>query len=115
MSAQRIKVTIVDATGAVRETKTFKNPLKPANEILERLQASGYAGDLQDSAGDSLSGADPLNANHDYHLQLPSFGKCSVTRKPLNNYSFYSLQSQVKEEPLYCQLQARSWLNRTFS
>ena len=75
MASQRIKVTIVDVKGDVRDAKTFKNPPKTANEILERLRASGYTGDLQDSAGDSLSGADLLEANQGYKLQLPSFGE----------------------------------------
>ena len=108
MSSQRITVTIVDAKGAVRETKTFKKPPKPANELLERLQASGHAGDLQDSAGDSFSGADPFDASQDYRLQLPFFGKCSANQHPPKNKSFCLLQSQVMEEPLCCQLQARS-------
>ena len=76
MSSQRITVTIVDAKGATRDVKTFKNPPKAASEILERLYASGYTGDLQDSAGDSLSGADPLGASQDYRLLLPFLGKC---------------------------------------
>ena len=78
MSSQRITLTIVDAIGPIRDAKTFKNAPKAASEILERLHASGYTGDLQDSAGGSLSGADPLAPNQDYRLQLPSFGKCSA-------------------------------------
>lgn len=78
MASQRIKVTIVDVKGVVQDAKTFKNPPKTANEILERLQASGYTGDLRDSAGDSLSGVDLLGASQEYKLQLPSFGRCSL-------------------------------------
>ena len=48
------------ADGTCRDNKTYKNPPKTAKGILERLQASGYVGDLQDSTGDSLSGDDLL-------------------------------------------------------
>ncbi len=62
MTAPLIKVKVVQADGTCRGSQTYINPPKTAREILERLQASGFVGRLQDSTGAySLCGSDPLD------------------------------------------------------
>ena len=74
MNLPRIKVKVVGANGTCRDNKTYRNPPKTVNEILERLQASGYVGDLQESTGDSLSGDDLLGDDQEYTLKLAPEG-----------------------------------------
>jgi len=56
-----INVKIVEADGTFRDERKYRNPPKPAKEILEHLQAGGRVGELLDSEGCSLSGSDPLD------------------------------------------------------
>lgn len=74
MDLPRIKVKVVGADGTCRDNKTYNNPPKTAKGVLERLQASGYVGDLQDSTGDSLSGDDLLGDDQEYILKLAPEG-----------------------------------------
>jgi len=74
MNRSRIKVKVVGADVTCRDNKTYINPPKTAKEILERLQASGYVGDLQSYAGASLSGDDLLDDKQEYTLELAPEG-----------------------------------------
>jgi len=74
MNNPRNKVKVVKADGTCRGDKTYINPPKAASDILERLQASGFVGDLQVSLEDSLSGLDPLDDSQQYTLKLASLG-----------------------------------------
>lgn len=70
MTIPRIKVKVVEADGTCRGDKTYINPPKTARDILERLQARGFVGDLQDSTGVSLICSDPLDDSQQYTLKL---------------------------------------------
>ncbi len=75
MTAPLIKVKVVQADGTCRGSQTYINPPKTAREILERLQASGFVGRLQDSTGAySLCGSDPLDDSQQYTLELVPSG-----------------------------------------
>ncbi|KAL0055836.1 hypothetical protein WJX82_004884 [Trebouxia sp. C0006] len=74
MNRSRIIVKVVGADVTCRDNKTYINPPKTAKEILERLQASGYVGDLQSYAGASLSGDDLLDDKQEYTLELAPEG-----------------------------------------
>ena len=74
MNHSRIKVKVVGTDGSCRDNKTYKNSPKTANDILERLQASGFVGDLQENTGDSLSGDDLLDDTQEYTLKLAPEG-----------------------------------------
>ena len=74
MNHSRIKVKVVGTDGSCRDNKTYKNFPKTANDILERLQASVFVGDLQENTGDSLSGDDLLDDTQEYTLKLAPEG-----------------------------------------
>ncbi len=65
-----IKVKVVQADGTCRNSQTFINPPKRASEILERLQAGGFVGDLQDTTGFSFTCSDLLDDSQQYTLTL---------------------------------------------
>ncbi len=74
MHHSRINVRVVGTDGTCRDNKTYIKPPKTAKEILERLQASGHVGDLQNCTGASLSGDDLLDDKQDYTLELAPEG-----------------------------------------
>ncbi len=74
MNHPRLKVKVVGADGTCQDNKTYKNPPKTANEILEHLRACGYVGDLQETTGDSLTGGDSLDDKQEYTLKLAPKG-----------------------------------------
>ncbi len=78
MNHSRINVRVVGTDGTCRDNKIYINPPKTAKEILERLQASGYVGDLQSYTGAnhhcSLSGDDLLDDKQEYTLELAPEG-----------------------------------------
>ncbi len=74
MTIPCIKVKVVEADGTCRDDNTFINPPKRAREILERLQAGGFVGDLQDSTGVSLIYSDLLDDGQQYTLKLAPSG-----------------------------------------
>ena len=69
-----IKVKVIQADGTHRDSQSFKSPPKTAREILERLQASGFVGKLQDAAGVSLTCSDLLGDSQQYTLKLAPSG-----------------------------------------
>ncbi len=74
MNHPRLKVKVVGADGTCQDNKTYKNPSKTANEILEHLRACGYVGDLQETTGNSLTGGDSLDDKQEYTLKLAPKG-----------------------------------------
>ena len=52
MNLSRIKVKVVEVDDTCRDNKTYENPPRTTNNIVERLQASGSVGDLQESTRD---------------------------------------------------------------
>lgn len=68
----RILVHVLDAEQKLVDTRPFINPPKAASTILERLRASGFSGDLQDSEGNSLSSTDLLDETQEYRLLSPT-------------------------------------------
>ncbi len=81
MTIPLIKVKVVQADGTCRGSQTYISPPKTAREILERLQASGFVGRLQDSTGVySLYGSDPLDDSQQYTLELAPSGDLLTAR-----------------------------------
>ncbi len=74
MNHTRSKIKVVGADGTCQDSKTYKNPPKTANEILEHLRACGFVGDLQETTGDSLIGGDFLDDNQEYALKVAPHG-----------------------------------------